>query len=171
MMPLGPFNGKSLGTTLSPWIVTLDALEPFRAKAASQNAVRPTYLQDSSRSTYSITLQVDIITESASTIGTCPLENLYWTPRQMIAHSVSSGSALRTGDILATGTISGSEEGSHGCLLESTEGGTRPVRLVDGSERAFLEDGDVVRITALAGGVDGVGFGECVGRLVASRQL
>lgn len=87
----------------------------------------------------------------------------------MIAHSVISGSPLRTGDLLATGTISGDISGSHGCLLEATDGGASPVKLNDGSQRKFLEDGDIVRITGFAGeSSSGVGFGECSGRLVKS---
>ncbi|KAF5002131.1 hypothetical protein FGRMN_614 [Fusarium graminum] len=170
MSPLGPFNGKSLGTSISPWIVTLDALEPFRAKSPPQQSLAATYLQHPNPSTYSITMKVEILTNSsATTVGVCPVEALYWTPQQMVAHSVSSGSALRTGDIMATGTVSGSEETSRGCMLETTEGGTKPVTLGDGSKRGYVEDGDVVRITASAGSESGVGFGECVGQLTPAR--
>lgn len=85
----------------------------------------------------------------------------------MIAHTTQSGSALRTGDLIATGTVSGDKEGSYGCLLEATEGGSVPVTLVDGSRRSFLEDGDVVSMVGYAGTPDsGVGFGQCVGELV-----
>ncbi|KAF4420557.1 hypothetical protein F53441_14376, partial [Fusarium austroafricanum] len=171
MSPLGPFNGKSLGTSISPWIITLDALEPFRAKSPAQQTLSAAYLRHSNLSTFSITMKVEVLANSkATTLGVCPVEALYWTPQQMIAHSVSSGSALRTGDILATGTVSGSEESSRGCLLETTEGGTKPVTLSDGSKRGYLEDRDVVRITASVGDeASGVGFGECVGQLTTAR--
>ncbi|KAF9766042.1 hypothetical protein IL306_001581 [Fusarium sp. DS 682] len=171
MFPLGPFNGKSLGTSISPWIITLDALEPFRTKAAEQKAISASYLQHPNPSTFSITMKVEVLANStATTLGVCPVEALYWTPQQMVAHSVSSGSALRTGDLLATGTVSGSEETSRGCMLETTEGGTKPVTLSDGSKRGFLEDGDVVRITASVGeDGSGVGFGECIGQLTPAR--
>ncbi|KAJ4252020.1 hypothetical protein NW762_011321 [Fusarium torreyae] len=171
MSPLGPFNGKSLGTSISPWIVTLDALEPFRTASPTQKALAAPYLQQSNPSTFSITMKVEVLANSnATTLGTCPVESLYWTPQQMVAHSVSSGSALRTGDILATGTVSGSDDGSRGCLLETTEGGTTPVTLGDGSQRGYLKDGDVVRITGVAGQPSsGVGFGECIGRLTPGR--
>ncbi|KAF5006424.1 hypothetical protein FDECE_7184 [Fusarium decemcellulare] len=170
MNPLGPFNGKSLGTSISPWVVTPDALESFRTSASPQKGMIASYLNHPKPSTYSITMEVEILSNSHATkIGTCPVSSLYWTPPQMIAHSVSSGSALRTGDILATGTVSGSEEGSQGCLLETTEGGTRPLTLRDGSKRTYLGDGDVVRITAVAG--EGVGFGDCIGGLTPSRSF
>ncbi|KAF4339638.1 fumarylacetoacetate hydrolase [Fusarium beomiforme] len=156
MFPLGPFN---------------DALEPFRTKAAAQKSISASYLQHPNSSTFSITMKVEVLANSsATTLGVCPVEALYWTPQQMVAHSVSSGSALRTGDLLATGTVSGSEETSRGCMLETTEGGSKPVTLSDGSKRGFLEDGDVVKITASVGEEgSGVGFGECIGRLTAAR--
>ncbi|RKL25733.1 hypothetical protein BFJ68_g360 [Fusarium oxysporum] len=171
MFPLGPFNGKSLGTSISPWIITLDALEPFRTKAQEQKAISASYLQHPNPSTFSINLKVEVLANNASTtLGVCPVESLYWTPQQMVAHSVSSGSALRTGDLLATGTVSGSEETSRGCMLESTEGGSKPVTLIDGLKRGFLEDGDVVRITGSVGGDgSGIGFGECIGQLTPAR--
>ncbi|KAJ5211101.1 hypothetical protein N7491_010921 [Penicillium cf. griseofulvum] len=173
MSPLGPFNGKSLGTSISPWIITPDALEPFKTSIAPQQASGPTYLQQSKPSTYDILMNVEILTNSdKTTVGVCPVQSLYWTPQQMIAHSVSSGSALRTGDLLATGTVSGEHNLSRGCLLETTEGGTKPVTLSDGSKRGYLEDGDVVRITAMAGAPRlGVGFGECIGRLTPARPF
>lgn len=171
MFPLGPFNGKSLGTSISPWIITLDALEPFRTKAQEQKAISASYLQHPNPSTFSINLKVEVLANNNSTtLGVCPVESLYWTPQQMVAHSVSSGSALRTGDLLATGTVSGSEETSRGCMLESTEGGSKPVTLSDGLKRGFLEDGDVVRITGSVGGDgSGIGFGECIGQLTPAR--
>ncbi|KAH7182561.1 uncharacterized protein B0J16DRAFT_288711 [Fusarium flagelliforme] len=168
MSPLGPFNGKSLGTSISPWIITLDALDPYRTRSPAQQTLSASYLQHPNLSTFSITMKVELLAnKTATTLGTCPVEALYWTPQQMIAHSVSSGSALRTGDVLATGTVSGSDEASRGCMLETTEGGSKPVTLKDGSKRGYLEDGDVVRITAAAG--EGVGFGECIGQLTPAR--
>ncbi|KAK3904162.1 hypothetical protein C8A05DRAFT_13928 [Staphylotrichum tortipilum] len=174
MAPLGPFNGKNLGTTISPWVVTLPALTAFQTPGPIQNAdiTLPPHLRDPTRQTYSVCLQVEILTtdsskETATVTGTSHLQTLYWTPRQMIAHAASAGAALRTGDVLATGTVSGEGDGEKGCLLELTEGGAKAVALVKGGERAFLKDGDVVRMTGFAG--EGVGFGECVGRLVAGR--
>ncbi|KAL2214377.1 hypothetical protein CC79DRAFT_1346226 [Sarocladium strictum] len=177
MTPLGPLNGKNFGTTISPWVITPEALSPFKTTGPEHTLPEtsiPPYLQDPQRQTHDITMQVEITTldsDSKSTV-VCrsKLQSLYWSVRQMIAHVASAGSALRTGDVMATGTVTGDGEGAMGCLLEVTDGGRKPLLLQDGSERRFLEDGDVVRITAVAGGEgDGVGFGECVGRLVARR--
>lgn len=176
MTPLGPFNGKSLGTSISPWVVTIDALESYKTTAPKQSGI-PRFLSGSHSdlSAYSINMEVEIATSKSSTrVANCPVRSLYWTPSQMVAHSVSSGSSLRTGDILATGTISGPGEGNKGCLLETTEGGSRPITLHNGSQRTYLEDWDVVRITAVAGDTiseSGVGFGDCVGQLTPSRPF
>lgn len=173
MRPLGPFNGKSSGTTISPWIVTPDALEPFRKDGPPREIPVPTYLEDPVRPAYAVHMRVEIIAGDAVTVGgTASLDNMYWSARQMVAHSVSAGAGLRTGDILASGTVSGPREDARGCLLETTDGGKTPLKLSDGSVRAQLHDGDVVRMTAVAGGPDsGVGFGECVGKLTPSRPL
>ncbi|SPQ25601.1 aa146949-21a9-4667-8181-d3948aef2746 [Thermothielavioides terrestris] len=178
MAPLGPFNGKNFGTTISPWVVTLDALEPFQTTGPPPAVAIPPHLQDPSLRTYAVRMQAEILAgnddggSEATVAGTSWVQDMYWSARQMLAHAASAGSALRTGDIMATGTVSGDGEDARGCMLELTEGGTRPFRLRDGSERRFLQDGDVVRMTAVAGGEQsGVGFGECVGRLVASRPF
>jgi fumarylacetoacetase len=173
MTPLGPFNGKNLGTSISPWVVTLDALEAFKTEGQKPVVDIPRHLQDPEQRTYAIQMQVEIIAgEKATVIGTSWVQSLYWSPRQMIAHAASAGAALRTGDILATGTVTGEGEDAYGCLLEATEGGAKPFKLSDGSERAFLQDGDVVRMTAVAGEEQsGVGFGECVGKLGAARAF
>lgn len=173
MSPLGPLNGKNFGTSLSPWIVTLDALEPFRTQSPPREIPVPVYLEDSENVTYSVRVQVEIESAGNSTvIGSSNVQAMYWTARQMLAHAASAGGALTTGDIMATGTVSGTGEGAHGCLLETTEGGRVPVRLRDGTERGFLEDGDLVRMTGLAGPEgSGVGFGECVGRLLPARPF
>ena len=170
MTPLGPFNGKNFGTTISPWVVTLDALDAFKAQGQKPVVDIPRHLQDPDRQTYAICMQVEILAgETATVTGTSWVQTMYWTPRQILAHAASAGAALRTGDILATGTVSEEGEDGKGCLLELAEGGSRPFKLGDGSERTFLQDGDVVRMTAVAGqGESGVGFGECVGRLVPS---
>ncbi|KAH7110255.1 fumarylacetoacetase [Dactylonectria macrodidyma] len=172
MTPLGPFNGKSVGTTMSPWIVTLEALEPFKVMGQPQSPV-PAYLEDLNRTTYSIRMQAEIVVEGKATVMCVSrVQSMYWTTRQMVAHAVSSGSSLRTGDVLATGTVSGPGEGALGCLLEVTRGGSAPVRLSCGGSRAFLEDGDTVRLTATAGDESsGVGFGECTGRVVPSQPF
>lgn len=175
MVPLGPLNGKSLGTTLSPWIVTTDALESFqtRAQAHTGSPSLPPYLEDPDHVAYAVKLQVEILTgDTPTVVGKSCVSSLYWSIRQMIAHVASTGSALRTGDVMATGTVTGAGTEEYGCLLEVTEGGKRPIQLQDGTERRFLLDGDVVQMTAVAGDESsGVGFGECVGRLVPSRPF
>ncbi|KAK4149410.1 hypothetical protein C8A00DRAFT_18895 [Chaetomidium leptoderma] len=169
MTPLGPFNGKNFGTSISPWVVTPDALGAFRTEGQKPVVDIPTHLQDPDHQTYAVRMQVEILAGDKATVtGTSWVQTMYWTARQMIAHAVSAGAALRTGDILATGTVTGDGPDAKGCLLELSEGGSKPFKLDDGSERAFLQDGDVVRMTAVAGEEQsGVGFGECVGRLVA----
>jgi fumarylacetoacetase len=113
-----------------------------------------------------------LIGEDSTTVTKSNTDVCYWNIRQMVAHVVSAGSGLRTGDLIAIGTISGPERASVACLMEYTEGGKNPLELPGGVKRAYLEDGDVVRITAVAGhGESGVGFGECIGQLLASRQL
>ncbi|PKS12538.1 hypothetical protein jhhlp_000746 [Lomentospora prolificans] len=172
MMPLGPLNGKNFGTTISPWIVTLDALEPFKVPGPARVQPVVNYLNDPENVTYSIGMQVEVQTETSTTvIGKSNVKLMYWTARQMVAHIASAGAALRSGDIMATGTVSGEGKGSHGCMLEATEGGKVPVALDNGSTRTYLQDGDVVRMTAVAGELSssGVGFGECVGKLLPAR--
>lgn len=173
MNPLGPLNGKNSGTSISPWIVTLDTLAPFRVPGPPRVIPVPPHLDDPGNCNYSIRMQVEILAgPSATTTGTSEVQSMYWTTRQMAAHIVSAGSALRTGDLLATGTVSGPGKGAHGCLLEATEGGTEPIQLADGSARAYLEDGDVVRMTAVAGEPSaGIGWGECVGQLTPARPF
>lgn len=171
--PLGPLNGKNFGTTISPWVITKEALAPFATPGPPRKIPVPRHLADPENRTYRIHLQAEIISAGSPTlIGAADVQGMYWTARQMLAHTASGGAALRTGDLMATGTVSGEGEGSRGCLLEATEGGKVAVRLEGGGERRYLEDGDVVRLSGFAGEKgSGVGFGECVGRLVPSRPL
>lgn len=175
MRPLGPLNSKNVGTTISPWVVTLEALEPFKTRGPPRLQPVVPYLHDPDEKTYDIEMQVEILplgSSEGTVIGKVKVESLYWSSRQMTAHIVSAGSALRTGDIMATGTVSGPDEGTHGSLMEATKGGKIPVLLSEGEERIFLQDGDVVRMTAVAGGAgSGVGFGECVGELAAAKPF
>jgi fumarylacetoacetase len=173
MIPLGPFNGKNFGTSLSPWVVTVDALSPFKTKGISQAPPIAPYLVDPENGTYSVDMEVELlIGEESTAVTKSNTDVCYWNIRQMIAHVVSAGSGLRTGDLIAIGTISGPERASVACLMEYTEGGKNPLELPGGMKRAYLEDGDIVRITAIAGGGEsGVGFGECIGQLLPSRQL
>lgn len=177
MMPLGPCNGKNAGTSISPWIVTLDALAPFAVNGQPRQQPVPAFLDDPENTTYNVQMKVELLTgadadASTTVLGTANVSTMYWSVRQMLAHIVSAGAALRTGDVLATGTVSGAGAGHHGCLLEASEGGREPVALAGGATRAFLQDGDTVRMSAIAGdAASGVGFGDCVGTLLPARPL
>ncbi|CAG8250729.1 unnamed protein product [Penicillium olsonii] len=170
MVPLGPLNGKAFGTSISPWIVTLDALQSFKAPGPTHNAILANHLEDiaSAESSYNISLKVELMANGQiELVSQSNVRDLHWSGRQMIAHVASCGSDLRTGDILGTGTVSGPEQGSYGCLLELTNGGKEPIVLESGLKRVFLEDGDVIQMTGIAGkDGSGVGFGECVGQLL-----
>jgi fumarylacetoacetase len=174
MNPLGPLNGKSFGTIISPWIITLDALEPFKSAAPERNSevTLAPYLQDPSpSSSYNVSITATIESQASPNNVVCRtnLKTLYWTLRDMVAHQTSNGCNLTTGDLLATGTISGTTAESHGCLLELVKSGGAPVKTVGGGEttKFWLEDGDTVRMIGLAG--PGVGFGECVGMVLPSN--
>lgn len=176
-VPLGPFLSKSFGTSISPWVVTLDALEPFRVAGPMQEPQPLHYLQTSGPAAFDIRLEVNLQTAgSDATTRVCAsnFRNLYWNLRQQVVHHASNGCNLRTGDMLASGTISGSTPDSRGCLLESTLGGRNPLTLgtsLDGKvvTRGFLEDGDRVTITGWCEG-NGyrVGFGEVTGKVLPS---
>ncbi|KAL3685945.1 hypothetical protein R1sor_003967 [Riccia sorocarpa] len=169
-IPLGPFLGKNFGTTISPWIITMDALEPFICKAPEQDPAPLAYLKDSSRITFDIPLSVAIKPEGEkeSVITQSNFKYLYWTAAQQIAHHTVNGCNLRPGDLLASGTISGPVDGSYGSMIELSWGGSKEVKLENGGGvRKFLQDGDEVIITACCKG-DGysIGFGSCAGKIL-----
>jgi fumarylacetoacetase len=179
--PLGPFLAKSFGTSLSPWVVTIEALAPFRTSAFARTAGDPAplpYLFDADDQQYGgldLKLEVSLQSTRMRDAGTAPVvlsrsnfRDLYWTMAQMIAHHASNGCNLRPGDLLASGTVSGPDENSRGCLLELTSRGQYPMTLPNGEQRKFLEDGDEV---ILRGFCDGNGFrriglGQCCGRIL-----
>ncbi len=173
--PLGPFNAKNFGTTISPWVVTLEALAPFRIETSSRAEGDPPlleYLQSTEEFGLNITVEVRIASAAMCEKGIVPtliskgnMRDMYWTIMQMLVHHSSTGCNMRSGDLLATGTISGPSEDSRGCLLERTWRGQNPVKLADGTERKFLQDGDVVVMTAFCEteGARRIGFGECRG--------
>ncbi|KAL8461563.1 hypothetical protein ACS0TY_032882 [Phlomoides rotata] len=170
-VPLGPFLGKSFGTTVSPWIVTLDALEQFASDAPEQSPSPLPYLAEKESKNYDISLQVSIVPagqEDANVVTRSNFKHLYWTITQQLAHHTINGCNLRPGDLLGTGTISGPEPDSYGCLLELTWNGQKPLSL-NGITRTFLEDGDEVILSGCCKG-DGytVGFGECSGKIIPS---
>jgi fumarylacetoacetase len=176
--PLGPFLAKSFATTLSPWIVTLDALAPFRVPAAERAPGDPTplpYLADASDAAhggFDIVLEVLLSTRRMRDAGLSPwrasvgsFATMYWTLAQLVTHHTSNGCNLRPGDLLASGTVSGPTKDSRGCLLERTWRGTEPLELPTGETRRFLEDGDevVMRGWCERDGRRRIGFGECRG--------
>ncbi len=169
--PLGPFLAKNFCTSISPWIVTLEALEPFRKSFPAQDPSPLPYLSLTNDSTYDIKLEVQLQSAkmtAAHTITRSNFQNLYWSMAQQLAHHTVNGCNLRPGDLLASGTISGPTEDSRGSMLELTWRGASPLKLPGGEERKWLEDGDRVSVTGWAQG-DGyrVGFGEVAGQSVA----
>lgn len=170
--PLGPFLAKNFCTSISPWVVTLDALEPFRKPLPPQDPEPLPYLRAANDFTYDIQLQARLQTASMTTphvITRTNFQNLYWSIAQQLAHHTVNGCNLQPGDLLASGTISGATEGSRGCMLELTWRGANPLTLPNGETRKWLEDGDSLTITGWAEG-DGyrVGFGEVTGRVLAA---
>ncbi|KAF2648087.1 fumarylacetoacetate hydrolase FahA [Lophiostoma macrostomum CBS 122681] len=164
MTPLGPFNGKNFATTISPWIITLEALKPYEVPAPTRSVGVTEFLDDPNSANYKIDLEVEVIRNGRSTkVCNVNFDTMHWTLRQMLAHHTIGGCGLRTGDLIATGTVSGVGEKEHGCLMELTKGGRKPFALTDGSELSFLEDGDIVQFTGALD--DGVGFGECIGQV------
>ncbi|KAL8208680.1 hypothetical protein R6Q57_008092 [Mikania cordata] len=170
-VPLGPFLGKSFGTTISPWIVTLDALEQFACDAPNQIPLPLPYLAEKVSKNYDISLEVRIKPagqEESFTVTRSNFKHLYWTLTQQLAHHTVNGCNLRPGDLLGTGTISGPEPDSYGCLLELTWNGTKELSLGK-TTRKFLEDGDEVIISGCCKGNGyNVGFGTCSGKIIPS---
>ena len=167
-VPLGPFLSKNFASTLSPWVVTLDALEPFRVKGPVQDPPVLPYLQFSGNRNIDIQLEVGITPAGAGETTVCKsnYKYLYWNMAQQLAHHTVGGCNIRCGDLMASGTISGPNEGSFGSMLEIAWKGTRPVTMSDGSTRTFIQDGDTVTLRGFAekNGVR-VGFGECSARI------
>jgi fumarylacetoacetase len=180
-VPLGPFLSKSFATSISPWVVTMDALAPFRLPKAEQEPQPLPYLQWADDRLYDVQIDTSLQPnggESGETgasatgerISSTNTSHLYWTAAQQLAHQTINGCNLRTGDLLASGTISGPEPGSRGCLLELTWRGEHPLQLAGGLTRKFLEDGDTLTMTAFCQG-DGyrVGFGDVAGRVLPAN--
>lgn len=166
MIPLGPLNGKNAGTTMSPWIITRDALEPFKTANTARIHAEASYLKSTGNDALNITLTVDVTSGKNGTTPQILCKSnsswMYWTLAQCVAHQAIGGCGLRTGDLLATGTVSGEGDSEHGCLLEFMKSGTTP-------PRGYLEDGETVTLSGFCG--DGVGFGECVATLMPAREL
>lgn len=179
--PLGPFLAKSFATTISPWVVTLEALAPFRCPAFVRPEEDPTplpYLYSPSNTQQGgVNLTVEISLSSAQIrarqmkplrLSRASFEQMYWTMAQMLTHHTSNGCNLRPGDLLASGTVSGAEEGSQGSLLEITRRGSQPIELPTGEMRSFLADGDEIFLHGYCEqtGYVRIGFGECRGQVI-----
>ncbi len=175
--PLGPFLGKSFATTVSPWIVPLDALDPFALPSPAQDPQPLPYLQAGGRWAYDINLEVDLQTKRMRDAGIAPqtisrtnYKELYWNMAQQLAHVTINGTAIRPGDLYASGTISGSTADSCGSLIELTWNGERPIVLPDGERRTFLEDGDTIALRGwCAAGDFRIGFGSARGTISPAR--
>lgn len=169
--PLGPFLGKNFGSTISPWIVTMDALEPFRVKGPEQNPPVLPYLNYAGAKNFDIVLEVSVKPEGGeeAIVSTSNFKYMYWNVNQQLAHHTINGCNVQVGDMYASGTISGPSRESYGSLLELSWNGTTPLPLSDGSKRNFLEDGDTVIMRGYAER-DGVriGFGNCSGKILPS---
>jgi fumarylacetoacetase len=168
--PLGPFLAKNFCTSISPWVVMLEALEPFRQPLPRQDPEPLPYLRAKNDFTFDIQLEAKLQTanmKTAHTITRTNFQNLYWSVSQQLAHHAVGGCNLQPGDLLASGTISGEPEESRGCMLELTWRGANPLKLPNGETRKWLEDGDTLTISGWGQGDDyRVGFGEVNGRIV-----
>jgi fumarylacetoacetase len=168
--PLGPFLAKNFCTSISPWVVTLDALEPFRKPLPPQDPAPLPYLAASNDFTLDIQLEARLGSarmDAPHVITRTNFQNLYWSISQQLAHHTVGGCNLQPGDLLASGTISGPTEDSRGCMLELTWRGANPLQLPNGESRKWLEDGDTLSIKGWCQGGDyRVGFGEVTGRIV-----
>ncbi len=179
--PLGPFLAKNFATTISPWVVTASALEPYRVpafpRAAGDPAPLPYLFSDDDQSSGGIAITMEVLLSSSRMrdedqptmlLSRAPFSDMYWTVAQMLTHHASNGCNLRTGDLIASGTVSGPSEDARGCMLELTWRGQNPVRLPTGEERRFLHDGDevIMRGYCEKAGYPRIGFGECRGTIL-----
>jgi fumarylacetoacetase len=168
-VPLGPFLAKNFASTISPWIVPLDAFEPFRVEGPVQEPEVLPYLQQSGANNYDIQLSVHIEAENGAHAVVCEsnFKYMYWSMVQQLTHHTVNGCNIKVGDMCASGTISGKDRSSFGSMLEISWRGTRPVPLSDGSERKFINDGDTVQMRGYAQGQGyRIGFGPCDGKIL-----
>ncbi|MFD4531321.1 fumarylacetoacetase [Kitasatospora sp. NPDC059811] len=165
-VPLGPFLGKSFTTSVSPWIVPLDALQHARVAPPERDVEPLAYLDDRDGEPWGLDLALEVRL-NGHLVSRPPFASMYWTAQQQLTHMTVNGASLRTGDLFASGTVSGPEPETRGALIELTWNGEEPLKLPDGTTRTFLEDGDEVTITATAPGPEGavIGFGEVTGRV------
>lgn len=170
--PLGPFQAKVFATTIGAWVVPAEALAPFRAPAPEREVPLLPYLEQAEPGLFDVALEARLEAEGRD-LQVCRTNwrEMYFSPAQQLAHHSASGCAMRTGDLLGSGTVSGAEKGSWGSMLEASWGGREPLELGEGVTRSFLEDGDRVTLRGWAQG-DGyrIGFGECAGRILPARE-
>jgi fumarylacetoacetase len=168
-VPLGPFLAKNFASTVSPWIVTMEALEPFRCASVKQEPAVLPYLQYDGDKNFDINLEVDLTPESsaATTISKSNFKYMYWNMAQQLAHHTVNGCNVNVGDMMASGTISGKDENSYGSMLELCWGGKKDIPLNNGDTRKFILDGDTITMRAFCDdGKRRVGFGESVGKII-----
>ncbi|WP_108246336.1 fumarylacetoacetase [Muricauda brasiliensis] len=172
-VPLGPFLAKNFASSISPWVVTLEALEPFRTNGPKQEPEVLPYLQYEGEKNYDIDLEVGIKPEQGGETTVCfsNFKHMYWNMAQQLAHHTVNGCNINIGDMMASGTISGKEENSFGSMLELSWGGSDPIKLKDDSERKFIEDGDTVTMRGYAQNGDiRVGFGEVTTKVLPAKE-
>lgn len=171
-VPLGPFLAKNFASTISPWIVTMDALTPFKVDGPEQNPKPLEYLQQEGKNSYDIKLQVAIKPKKLeeTVVSNSNYKYLYWTMNQQLAHQTVNGCNVRSGDLYGSGTISGPTKDSYGSMLELTWKGTNPIKMSDGTERKFIDNGDTVILRGYCKNEKvRIGFGECKGRIRKSK--
>ncbi|KAJ8712132.1 hypothetical protein PYW07_004974 [Mythimna separata] len=170
-IPLGPFTAKNLGTSISPWVVTIEALRPYITDNFPQDPKPFAYLRHEDKFNFDIKLEVDLKSEKSPVTTTICRSNfryMYWTVKQQLAQQTVTGCNLRAGDLLGSGTISGEVADSFGSMLELSWKGTKPLRLLSGEERKFIQDGDTITLRGFCVDDDGnrIGFGKCEGKLL-----
>ena len=168
-VPLGPFLAKNFATSISPWIITMDALEPFRTKGPNQEPTPLPYLQQKGKNTFDIHLEVFIQPENStpSLVSKSNFKYMYWSMAQQLAHHTSNGCRINSGDMMGSGTISGPTEDSFGSMLELTWGGKNPLKMEDGTERKFINDNDTVIMKGYCQNSSfRIGFGEVSTKLL-----
>jgi len=171
-VPLGPFLGKSFASTVSPWIVTMDALEPFRTKSPKQAPKPLPYLQQKGKHAFDIKIQVAIKPEGKkeTVVSNSNFKYMYWTMNQQLVHHTINGCNVRSGDLMGSGTISGPTPDSYGSMLELSWRGTKTVKLDDGSERKFINDFDEVIMRGYCkNDYIRIGFGDCIGKILPTK--
>ncbi|HMC63943.1 MAG TPA: fumarylacetoacetate hydrolase family protein, partial [Gemmataceae bacterium] len=173
--PLGPFLSKNFATSLSPWMITIEALAPFRTEPPPHDVPVLPYLQEGGQGALDITVEAWLRTPTMPEpvrLSKASFKELYWTVGQMVAHHTSNGCPIRPGNLVASGTISGPEKENRGCLLELTWKGAEPIRLPGGEQRTFLEDGDEVTLTGycVREGYARIGLGSCRGVIMPAAE-